>query len=1421
MRGGPLSCFARAMESLPSFPNHLYGDPRIPYSLALHLGLRDLPKPTGPENEAIFVRVSAYDPRAGPQPDAPGLELGCTELRHLNGPNLDFSLTIGLCRAVPTGRTGDARRVLLEVFTTHADNLPTRGGSPFRYNYSSDRSMRPAGVHTIPMHAADGGGLGEDSDGLLDESPDSPSVLQPLRASLTDGEALSEPGKEPRALGWVTAVAVPLSPLAQALGIVRLRVAFKNFPMRSTSDGSKKPSSPYMQLRRVVGQERDVLTTMASWCSAPKRSGGKRDDDNPPPEGTPAHVSEPVEVTIPVVALLDRKAIAIARSLNDVRFANMDQVVRLQINDWAPDGDERPFGYLDVKVNEILDPTLPQEANAAFLDASLTPFGGQPGSSACALRILSIELLPMPNPITAAQSPLIVSASSSLGPPSQPAQSPPHATAGAGALQPPPPFTSSRLPEPPQQGAPPFSPSASATHLSNASSQAFEMEARRAAAQAAYDAVMAGMGKREGAAGDAASAYVQAAQPTAAATAEGFGGGGRAGAPWASPAAEPPREGGTTGSSGAGGGALGPTRSSRLDIPRSPGEAPPPHVTLAAHVHPSLASFAPPSLQSLQPGGAASSQSLERISALLRMSHGAGAAGMEPRGGGEGTPSSSAPFAHHTPTTLGLSPGGAAAAGIPAPAYPWVPTGDPSVARIVGYSRPAHVEFSTPLPTPPSAKASFARELSLHSAQQEAKSSALLGISLGRGAPGAIGRAEDSSSSDGAAGGRTFSSGKTTATIVSGVGATLPLLPPPAALGKGRSAPAAAAAAAAALHQAAAPPLSPWAASLSRPPALSSSSDARGDPLPTSSTFRVAGRAALEACTRHNIELFNALLKNAGALGVGSGEWVTAYAQQLESGSLGIAHPPPRDLLASAAVSLNLTRVLESLEFVHTSMLAMDIKVVEDAQAGAEMQVEAERRVAAQRDPQAWWRASTEVAGGRLLGAGLRASQQQAKSSLSLPSLAETTIDDIPLAEFGTLKEAATRSLTELVSRWPSRVLEEVGCPGQLREFLITAAGPLAGVKSSSESAYATLLREHDAHHAEHLLVKSKLAQAKVALESMEQESAALRAELKKSRETLAVTVDRMRTQLAEHATKVAEFEGVTWTGAGDVTGLAVAAAAAAGGSGSPARATTPSGGLSRLVTTSELIALACVPNDETTARQRRMEAAKARGAAVATEAPVATYRELIASQREEYDRLVRGIREAGEARVAKEASSGDTVYEAGVRDAGEAGASASAAERTRLALGGGRGAEALTTPSTDRMGLRQRLETKCADVERCREEQRRLNQALSLLDSDLTALHVRYHCTQELANLKGWCRAVVRLNKEAVAPMSWQSFLLAALGFAPYSSLLYSHLLARHPPLASRYTMGPALASPPMQLHMENQQRLAKALGVSNAHLV
>ena len=44
------------LAALPSAPNAVLGDRRLG-AIALHIGLRDLPRPTGPENEAVFVRV--------------------------------------------------------------------------------------------------------------------------------------------------------------------------------------------------------------------------------------------------------------------------------------------------------------------------------------------------------------------------------------------------------------------------------------------------------------------------------------------------------------------------------------------------------------------------------------------------------------------------------------------------------------------------------------------------------------------------------------------------------------------------------------------------------------------------------------------------------------------------------------------------------------------------------------------------------------------------------------------------------------------------------------------------------------------------------------------------------------------------------------------------------------------------------------------------------------------------------------------------------------------------------------------------------------------------------------------------------------------------------------------------------------------
>ena len=419
-------------------------------------------------------------------------------------------------------------------------------------------------------------------------------------------------------------------------------------------------------------------------------------------------------------------------------------------------------------------------------------------------------------------------------------------------------------------------------------------------------------------------------------------------------------------------------------------------------------------------------------------------------------------------------------------------------------------------------------------------------------------------------------------------------------------------------------------------------------------------------------------------------------------------------------------------------------------------------------------------------------------------------MDDIPLSEFSALRDAAAASLTELVARWPSNVLEEVGAPGQLREFLLAATGPMEATRAVCTSSQTTLLREYDAVHAELTLLRSKLAGVRQEVEALAAQSQGLRSEARKSRDTLGVTVDRMRGQLAEHARRVAEYEGVTWTGsAGDVQRVL----GGSGGSGalsssplpsaSPTRTLAPGGGLTRLVTTSELIALACVPNDESVGRARRLENAKARAAAQASASPVAVYKELLEGVKAEAEGRVREVAEAGAARLAQESGSGDVVYEAGLRDAQEAAQEAAQAEAARMQAAegsGGRqlGALVLSTPLPERCGLRQRLEVKTADIERCREEQRRLSGALAAVDTDLTALHVRHHCSTELANLKSYCRAVWNLNTAALPPLSRQRFLLATLSLAPFSGTLHTFLQARHPPLASRYTLGPALASPP-----------------------
>ena len=377
----------------------------------------------------------------------------------------------------------------------------------------------------------------------------------------------------------------------------------------------------------------------------------------------------------------------------------------------------------------------------------------------------------------------------------------------------------------------------------------------------------------------------------------------------------------------------------------------PPKEALAPTLHPALHSYAAPTLQSLQPGLAASSAQ-ERISGYLRTSARAGDLRALPV---------SQQLTAHTSAALGLDVNARGGPYAPSSSPSFYPTPEASVARVLGTARVGHVDFSPQ-----------------QQQQQQQQSGGLIGASRG-GYAAAMQGARTSS----------------VLGVPAGTGGV-----ESARVGGSTASTAAAAAIEAARSQFAAkqqqqqpqpaaasvttrPPVNAWASRMAGASSTALTTTAAAAPLPaptsaaasyalpTNSSFSVPGREALEAATRHNMELFNALLKNASSLGVGNGEWVTAYAQQLEAGVLGQAHAPPRDLLASAALSLGLTKVLESLEFVHASVLAMDLRVVEDAQRGAALQLEAEQRTAAARDPHTWWKMATErgAAGGGVLSA--------------------------------------------------------------------------------------------------------------------------------------------------------------------------------------------------------------------------------------------------------------------------------------------------------------------------------------------------------------------------------------------------------------------------------------------------------------------
>lgn len=621
--------------------------------------------------------------------------------------------------------------------------------------------------------------------------------------------------------------------------------------------------------------------------------------------------------------------------------------------------------------------------------------------------------------------------------------------------------------------------------------------------------------------------------------------------------------------------------------------------------------------------------------------------------------------------------------------------------------------------------------------------------------------------------------------------------------------------------------------------------------LPSSSSFTLPKTAAL-AQTDFNAKLFTALLKNSDAAAAAAataavtssqggpknpdsssssspsslpGDWVVQYMQNLESGALGLAKRPPRDLVVSAAVSLGLTGVLESLEGIVHTTLAADRVVVSEAGAEAQLQRDSELRTAAGRGREAWWKAATahewptsQPPPPPRGGTAVQPLHLSSTSGGPLTPLADTSVDDVPLSTYHYLRDAAARALGEITTRWPQAAMEAVRAPQDLRDFLRAAATPMSHSREASQSARATALREYDALHAEGLHQGTRRGEAVGAVGVVLGEGEELRREVREKRDTLATALDRVRGLLKEHAMGVAEMEGVVW--AGEDGHLLLNSPSSNSSSDSTTGALTTPPLSSRIATTGELIALASAPNDATVGKARRLEAAKERVKAHTIAAPVDMYRDLLAATREETERRVRVMGEEAESRYALEIASADTVYRAGQRDAVEvAKASASEAAKAFSESGGG-GADVLEAMSrrvvgvmsnssssssgTARMGHREALETLVWEVEKSRVAQRELGERLQQVQAAITRLHVRQSCSMELTNLKHHCRAYWQNpHTHGIAhPLGIQRFLLQVVKISPYSSLMASFLRARHPPLADRYAQSPHVS---MAGHLQN----------------
>lgn len=405
MASNAVSPVVKSLKSM--IPGSQLGSPAHG-SVGLFIGLRDLSKRKG----GVFVRARVRHPDHEPGVDS---ELGATEILPISEPNLDFALPIPLHLAGPAGSV-DLRLVVFEVFAVREGVLPLPGAA-----------LAPAAVAALDAEV-----LGEHVDRVLSSPVDAGTPAD--GTALLDASAVGmfAPVFErlrPRGAGalgdggagapFIIITATPLSRQARALGALQLRLSFRGLPVRAATG---RPSAPFLMLHRHVGGGEGALGERdfeVAWVSKPRRGGGRRDPNAPPPAGSPPFTSEAVTVTVPLVALLSRatrgaEGVAALRTSTGAAGA----YVKLEVCDWdasgapapapAPTSDGAPqpaadaslslpkMGQLVVHLGELVDPSFyPASGVSAALQTEGTV---SVGSANAALVIHGVQLVPLPWP---------------------------------------------------------------------------------------------------------------------------------------------------------------------------------------------------------------------------------------------------------------------------------------------------------------------------------------------------------------------------------------------------------------------------------------------------------------------------------------------------------------------------------------------------------------------------------------------------------------------------------------------------------------------------------------------------------------------------------------------------------------------------------------------------------------------------------------------------------------------------------------------------------------------------------------------------------------------------------------------------------------------------------------------------------------